>query len=143
MALELFMLGVMAQDMDKSLEFYRRVGVDFPEGSEDKTHIEVKMGELTFFLDSRPTRWDPEFVWNEDAAGKEPSAFYPTLFEFYLKTREAVEAKYAELIGFGYRGHHAPYETSFGMCFAMVKDPDGNIVLLSGDMEKNTPTPAK
>ena len=42
-------------------------------------------------------------------------------------------AKYAELIDFGYQSHRAPYMTSFGMCFAMVKDPDGNTILLSGD----------
>ena len=26
---------------------------------------------------------------------------------------------------------------STGMCFAMVNDPDGNIILLSGDLAKN------
>jgi uncharacterized glyoxalase superfamily protein PhnB len=142
MALELFMIGVLVQDMNTSLEFYRLLGVDFPAGSEGKTHIEVKMGELTFFLDSRPNRWDPDFAWSDDPVRLEASAYYPTLLEFYLKTDETVKAKYAELIAAGYRSQRAPYETRFGMCFAMIKDPDGNVVLLSGDLEKNQATPA-
>ena len=53
MALELYMVGVIAQDMDKSLEFYRRLGLAIPEGSDGQPHVGVKMGgELTFFLNS-------------------------------------------------------------------------------------------
>ncbi len=52
MALNLYMIGLVTQDMGKSLEFYRRLGLAVPEDSEGKTHIEVKMaGGLTFFLD--------------------------------------------------------------------------------------------
>ena len=138
MALELYMLGLIVQDMDKSLEFYRRLGLAIPEGSEAKTHVEVKMGSgLTFFLDSRPSRWDPGYVKRDDSESREAANTYPSLLEFYLETQEAVEAKYTELTGLGYQGYRAPYETSFGMCFAMVKDPDGNTILLSGDLGKN------
>ncbi len=129
MALELYMLGLIVQDMTTSLEFYRRLGVAIPEGSEDKTHVEVKMGSgLTFFLDSRPSRWDPGFVRQEDPGHLEASEGYRSILEFYLNTRDAVDAKHAELTGFGYQSHRAPYETSFGMYFAMIKDPDGNMI---------------
>lgn len=138
MALELYMLGLVVQDMSKSVEFYRRLGLAIPEGSEAKTHVEVKMGSgLTFFLDSRPLRWDPWFVSKDDPGRMEAADSYHALLEFYLKTQNAVDAKYAELIGFGYQSHRAPYNTSFGMHFAMVKDPDGNVILLSGDQEAN------
>ena len=146
MALELYMLGLIVQDMDKSLEFYRRLGLAIPEGSEKKTHVQIKMGSgLTFFLDSSPSRWDPRFVRKDDPgrmearmeARPEPSGSYSSLLEFYLKTRDAVDAKYAELTGFGYQSHCAPYETPFGMCFAFINDPDGNTILLSGDLVEN------
>ena len=51
-----------------------------------------------------------------------------------LKERGAVDATYQELTGLGYQGQRAPYETRYGMYFAMVKDPDGNTILLSGDL---------
>lgn len=140
MALELYMLGLIVQDMGKSLEFYRRLGLAIPEGSEDQTHVQIKMGSgLTFFLDSRPSRLDPSFVRRDEPRQQEAVDSYRSVLEFYLKTQAAVEAKYAELTSFGYQGHRAPYKTSFGMCFALIKDPDGNTILLSGDLEENAP----
>ena len=138
MALELYMLGLIVRDMGTSLEFYRRLGLAIPEGSEEKTHVEVKMGSgLTFFLDSQPSRWDPNYVRKDDPGPTDTSANYPFILEFYLKKQAMVEAKYKELTGLGYASYRAPYETSFGMYFAMIKDPDGNTILLSGDLEEH------
>ena len=72
--------------------------------------------------------------WAERSAAPDR---YPTILEFYLKEQAALVAKYNELIDFGYQGYREPYETSFGMCFAMVKDPDGNTILLSADAERS------
>jgi predicted lactoylglutathione lyase len=120
MALELYMLGLVPRDMDKSLEFYRRLGVAIPEDSNGKPHVEVKMrGDLTFFLNV-PGRVEIEGSPH-------------VILEFYLKERAIVDAKYTELIGFGYQSYHAPFVSSIGMYFAMVNDPDGNTILLSAD----------
>jgi hypothetical protein len=62
---------------------------------------------------------------------------YPTILEFYLNEQATLIAKYNELVGFGYQGYREPYETSFGMYFAMVKDPDGNTILLSADADSS------
>ena len=126
MGLELYMVGVIVEEMARAVEFYRRLGVDIPEGSESKHHIEVKMSGLTFFLTTKAVnaRWDPARV---EPTGKG----YRMILEFYLETREAVDAKYAEMIGYGYESHNAPFETPFNIYFAMVNDPDGNTVLLS------------
>ncbi len=138
MALDLFMVGLIVEDMASSVTFYRRLGLDVPEDSEQKTHVEVKMGNgLTFFLDSKPARWDPGFVRMTNSEHTETAAGYNTVFEFYLKTQTAVKAKYAELMTFDYQGLRAPYATTFGMCFALVKDPDGHTILLSGDLVEN------
>jgi catechol 2,3-dioxygenase-like lactoylglutathione lyase family enzyme len=138
MALELYMLGLIVQDMGKSLEFYRRLGLAIPEGSEGKTHVQIKMGSgLTFFLDSNPALWDSSFSRTDDSGREEATGPYRSVLEFYLKTEAAVQAKYAELTGLGYQGYRAPYKTSFGMCFALMKDPDGNTLLLSGDLEES------
>ena len=125
MGLELYMVGVIVEDMGKAVEFYRRLGVALPEGSETQQHVPVKMGGLTFFLHTqrRNARWDPAKI--------APAGGYRIVLEFYLETREAVDAKYAELTGFGYHGHFAPYETPLKTYFAMVDDPDGNSILLS------------
>ena len=125
MGLELYMVGLTVRDMDQAVTFYRRLGLDVPEGGATPSHVEVKMqGGLTFFLDSRPVR---------RAVGGEDLGDYRVLLEFYLPSQAAVDAKYAELIGAGYTSYRAPFVTSFGMYFALVDDPDGHTVLLSAD----------
>jgi uncharacterized glyoxalase superfamily protein PhnB len=134
MALELYMLGLVVQDMPTALEFYRRLGLAIPDGSEKQSHVEIKMGDgFTFFLDSNPARWDPGFGAQPDSEPGSSADRYPMILEFYLKEQAALVAKYTEMIEFGYQSYREPYRTSFGMYFAMVKDPDGNTILLSAD----------
>ena len=136
MALELYMLGLIVRDMPAALAFYRCLGLAIPEGSEEQAHVEIKMGNgLTFFLDSKPGRWDPQFGRELEARDEAAGSQYPLLLEFYLGQADALNAKYQELMDHGYQGFREPYATSFGMVFAMVKDPDGNTVLLSADAE--------
>ncbi len=125
MALELYMVGVIVSDMERAVEFYRRLGLEIAEGSEKQEHVEVKMGELTFFLSTRHAnaKWDP--------AARDPAGGYRIILEFYLEKRAALEAKYEEMIGFGYESHCAPYDVTPELRFAMVDDPDGNTILLS------------
>jgi hypothetical protein len=103
------------------------LGVETPDGSDDLEHVEVKMSGLTFFLTTVEgnARWDPT---RRDVSGDG----YRIILEFYAETADAVDAKYAELTGWGYEGHCAPYDVTPKMRFAMVDDPDGNTILLSG-----------
>ncbi len=120
MPLQLYMVGLIADDAEKSAEFYRRLGVGFPDGTEGQTHIAAKMsGDMTFFVNARGRM--PEL----DNAR--------VILEFYLDSRAAVEAKYNELVGYGYESYREPYIASIGMYFALINDPDGNTVLLSAD----------
>jgi hypothetical protein len=52
------------------------------------------------------------------------------MLEFFLDDEAAVDAKFEELVGFGYAGPMTPEQT-VGPYAAMVEDPDGNIVLLT------------
>jgi len=88
------------------------------------------MSGMTFFLTTKGLnkRWDP--------AKTEAAGGYRIILEFYLKTVEAVEAKYAEMIGYGYTSHVAPFKPNADLHFAMIDDPDGNTILLSAFEEK-------
>jgi catechol 2,3-dioxygenase-like lactoylglutathione lyase family enzyme len=131
MGLQLYMVGLAVQDMDKAQEFYRRLGLVIPTGNQSEPHVQIKMGEeFTFFLDNRSINPD------ESSDGK-VSEHYRVLFEYYLKSQAAVEAKYAELISYGYQSYRAPFVYVNNMCFALVNDPDGNTILLSGDIEQD------
>ncbi|MBA2679457.1 MAG: VOC family protein [Ktedonobacteraceae bacterium] len=119
MALELYMVGLVTKDMEKSLEFYRRLGLALSEGNE--RHVKEKMESgVTFFLNApgRTEVADSERV----------------IFEFYLPSRAAVEQKHAELTSFGYQSSRAPaFEPAITVYFALVSDPDGHTIMLSAD----------
>jgi hypothetical protein len=50
---------------------------------------------------------------------------YRIILEFYCGSHEAVDGKYEELVGFGYRGHHPPYDVTPTLHFAFVDDRTG------------------
>jgi catechol 2,3-dioxygenase-like lactoylglutathione lyase family enzyme len=120
------MVGVIVSDMRRALEFYRRLGLAVPEDSEELAHVEVKMSGLTFFLTTEDgnARWDP-------ARRPITGDGYRIVLEFYVGTADVLDGKYAELTGYGYTGHCAPYDVTTDTRFALVDDPDGNTILLS------------
>jgi len=126
MGLEIYMVVVVVEAMPRAVEFYRRLGVDIPEGSEHQQNVEIKMGSMSLLLCTRRSnaKWDP-------ANGEPAPGGYRMMLEFYMKSREAVDARYEEMLGYGYRSHVAPYEVTPTLYFAMIDDPDGNTVLLS------------
>lgn len=131
MALELYMVGLIVRDMKAAVDFYRHLGLAIPEGSEEKTFVEVKMTGMSLFFDASASVWDPGYVGRPEALAAAEAGKHGHLLEFNLRERDAVDAMYAKLTSLGYRGYRAPYETPFGPYFALVFDPDGNMILLS------------
>jgi catechol 2,3-dioxygenase-like lactoylglutathione lyase family enzyme len=43
MGLDLYMVGLQCRDFERSLEFYRRLGLAVPDMRESQTHIEMSM----------------------------------------------------------------------------------------------------
>lgn len=134
MGLGIHMIGLVAADLPRAAEFYRRLGVDVPDDVAGKSHVEVRMGELTFFLTTREqnARWDPRRV---DATGEG----YRMILEFYLEDPDRLDAKYVEMTGYGYEGRTDPYWVTPQLRFALLGDPDGNTVLLSAYVEGAQP----
>ena len=134
MALDLFMVGIAVKDMEKMLTSYRHLGLAIPEVSEGQTHIpvnmEMKQG-FTLFFDTRS--FSSENTTVPDFASR-----YQVLFEYYLTDQATVERKYYEMIALGYESYRAPFIFANGRCFAFLYDPDGNVVLISGDAEQRT-----
>lgn len=122
---QLKMVGLMAEDMARSLAFYRRLGLEIPEGAEEREHVEVEIGGGMVLF------WDAVFADTYDPEREKAGGGYRILPEFFVGSREAVNATYEELVAGGHHGHKVPFETHFGAYMAMVDDPDGNTVLLT------------
>jgi predicted lactoylglutathione lyase len=118
------MVGLVVRNMAVSLEFYRRLGIEIPAAADGERFVMHRMESgVTLF-------WDTVFARRYDPAREEPAGGYRIMLEFFLADTDAVDAKYKELVDFGYHGRSAPMQTS-GPYAAMVDDPDGNMILIT------------
>ena len=118
------MVVLLVEDLLRSVAFYRRLGVTFPDDVEARRDVVVDIGAgHNLVLTTTFARNDPERV--------APAGGARTFLEFFVDGDAAVDAKYAELTAAGYHGRRAPFRTDFGAWMCMVDDPDGNTVLIT------------
>ncbi|MER6913284.1 VOC family protein [Streptomyces sp. NPDC000594] len=121
-------VSLVTADMAASLAFYRRLGLDIPEGAEQAPHVEtVTPGGLRVLWDTE------EVIRSFDAAWAPPVGGERIGLAFRCDGPKEVDAVYAELTGAGYRGHLPPWDAAWGQRYAVVLDPDGLGVSLFAD----------
>ncbi|MGV9877765.1 VOC family protein [Streptomyces sp. NPDC003006] len=115
------LVGLAVSDMAASLAFYRRLGLEFAEGSESAPHVEAALpGGLRIAFDTEETIRSFHEGWRPPTGGGRIG------LAFHCGTPQAVDASYAELTGAGYRSELAPFDAPWGQRYAVVLDPDGN-----------------
>lgn len=116
-------IGVVVSDMARSIAFYRRLGLEFPEGSDAEGHVEATLpGGLRFMLDTEETvrSFDPD--WSPPSGGRRIA------FAFLCESPQDVDRVYRELIDAGTEPHKEPWDAFWGQRYAELKDPDGNVI---------------
>jgi len=120
--LRLDLLGIVTSDMKASLEFYRRLGLDIPEGAEEESHTEATTPS------GLRVAWDTvELIHQIDPSWTKPSGGHRMSLAFLCSSSEEVDAAYDELAALGH-GYKEPWDAFWGQRYAIVKDPDGNHV---------------
>ncbi len=112
--------GIVVSDMARSVAFYRRLGLDFPEGSENEDHVEAQLpGGLRYMLDTEDVirSFDPEWKRGESHGGA-----------FRCESPGEVDQVYAELLSAGATGQKEPWDAFWGQRYAQLKDPDGTVI---------------
>ena len=127
-------LNLVARDFEKTVAFYRRLGVDVPEGrrspSDGTRHAQVEAGS-DFSLEFDNVGLARLY----NAAWRRPEGSSRALIGFALPSREAVDATYADLVAAGHEPRQPPYDTFWGARYAVVADPDGNDVGLMSPVD--------
>jgi catechol 2,3-dioxygenase-like lactoylglutathione lyase family enzyme len=115
------MIGVVVEDMARSLAFYRHLGLDIPVDAEKEGHVETVLpGGLRL-------AWDTiEVVRSFDPAWSPPGGSSRISLAFLLDSPADVDRTYDELVSLGYEGHRPPWDAFWGQRYAVVHDPDGN-----------------
>lgn len=114
-------LGLVVEDLARSLAFYRNLGLDIPAGAEDEEHVEAALpGGLRLMWDRVDLirSFDPDWV--------APTGSSRVALAFECPTPAEVDKTYAELTRLGYHGHKEPWDAPWGQRYATVDDPDGN-----------------
>lgn len=144
----LHQLNIVSGNLNASIEFYRRLGVENPDDSVWKTvtgvhHAnstadEVNGSSFEIELDSAAfaPHWNRGWSERDDLCGR-------VVVGFQVASREAVDERFSVLTTAGYAGLEEPYDAFWGARYAIVEDPDGIAVGLmspiSSDMRSRPP----
>lgn len=120
---QLDFFGVVVSDMARSVAFYRRLGLAFPEGAENEQHVEAPLpGGLRFALDTEDVmrKFDPG--WTRPTGGHQSGG------AFRCESPDEVDRVFRELLQAGASSHKQPWDAFWGQRYAQLQDPDGTIV---------------
>jgi Uncharacterized protein conserved in bacteria len=120
---QLDVVGIVVEDMARSLEFYRRLGLELPPEADREPHVELSTpGGLRLCWDTVETIRSFDPGWQPDGKGGRIS------LAFRCDSPAEVDELYARLVAYGYEGHREPWDAFWGQRYAVVHDPDGNAV---------------
>jgi catechol 2,3-dioxygenase-like lactoylglutathione lyase family enzyme len=120
---KLDVVGMVVQDMARTLSFYRQLGLEIPTDADGQPHVECTLPNgLRVCWDTVETirSFDPE--WKPSSGGHRIS------LAFLFDSPAEVDAAYASLTWLGFDGHKAPWDAFWGQRYAIVDDPEGNAV---------------
>ncbi len=118
------MVVLLIEDLQRSVAFYRRLGVEFPPDVQGRRDVVVDIGgDHKLVLTTT-------FAKN-DQDRQTPSGGARVLLEFFVDDDADVDAAFAQLTDAGYHGRRAPFRTDFDAYMCMVDDPDSNTVLVT------------
>lgn len=130
---QLDQVNLVVTDMEATVRFYRRLGLDIPDTdpSFQHHHRSARLaGGIDFDIDSVEfaRHWDKG--WGSGAG----------VLGFKFASRQEVDAVYADLTSAGYRGQQEPHDAFWGARYAVVEDPDGNAVGLMSPIDPSRRT---
>jgi catechol 2,3-dioxygenase-like lactoylglutathione lyase family enzyme len=121
MKAQLDVIGIVVEDMARSLAFYRQLGLDIPEDADAQPHVEAALPSglrLAWDTVEEIHKFHPE--WEAPTGGQRMS------LAFRCEDPAGVDAAYEELVGLGYTGEKPPWDAFWGQRYAIMRDPDGN-----------------
>jgi catechol 2,3-dioxygenase-like lactoylglutathione lyase family enzyme len=124
MDMKLDVVGLIVDDMARSLAFYRELGLDLPPEADKESHVETTLAggiRLTWDTPEVIRSFDPS--WTPSTGGQARIAL-----AVQCAAPAEVDSVYAKLTDQGHDGHKDPWDAFWGQRYAIVHDPDGNTV---------------
>lgn len=116
------LIGLVVDDMARSLAFYRKLGLEIANDVDAEDHVEATLpGGLRMAWDTVETIKSFDPTWTPPTGGGHRIGL-----AFLCADPAEVDRIYADLVSAGYEGHLEPWDAFWGQRYATVRDPDGN-----------------
>ena len=114
---------IFAEDVQRSIAFYRLLGLPVPEAKGPDPHVDVELpggNRLSFDAEQTITGMHPDWT--------PPASAGRVALAFGFDSPAEVDAMFERLTAAGNPGSLSPYDAPWGQRYATVLDPDGNMV---------------
>lgn len=130
-------LNLVASDVEATLAFYRRLGIDISDDKVWRTESGPHHVKGTALPGSdAEVEFDSHQLAAIYNAGHASSPAKPaTVLGFRCKSRDDVDRLHADLVAAGYQSRQQPYDAFWGARYAIVADPDGRDVGLMSPVD--------
>src|ERR671916_3536837 len=111
-------VGIVASDMARSVDFYRRLGLDVPE-TPHEGHVDIALPNgLRLMLDSEDEvrKFLPDWV-------RQPGNQFSLAFQ--CDSPAEVDEVYSQMVSAGYHGDKEPWNAFWGQRYASLRDTNG------------------
>lgn len=116
------LIGIVVRDMSTALRFYRLLGLDIPTDQDVEPHVGVTLPNGFHIA------WDSLEMIKGIYPDWTPPVGQRMTLAFKCESPAEVDALYELVIQNGYPGYKAPWDAFWGQRYAVVIDPDGNLV---------------
>jgi catechol 2,3-dioxygenase-like lactoylglutathione lyase family enzyme len=111
-------IGVTVSDMERSIRFYRLLGIDVAETPQEG-HIDTFLPNgVRFMLDTEEVVRSFRPDWSRSTGNQIGIAFE-------CASAAEVDDTYARVVAAGFRGETEPWDAFWGQRYAQLQDPDG------------------
>jgi catechol 2,3-dioxygenase-like lactoylglutathione lyase family enzyme len=138
-------INLVCGDLDASIEFYRRLGVAFPDagvlrtstgghhaGADDPSAGEAVDLDLDSVAFAR--NWNIGWKDRKDLGGR-------VVIGFGVPRRDDVDDLFRDMVDAGYRGLQEPCDAFWGARYAIIEDPDGIAVGIMSPISPDRKSP--
>src|ERR1700709_2621856 len=111
-------IGIVVSDMERTIGFYRLIGLDVPE-TPGEGHVETTLANgtrLMFDTEETVKSFQPE--WKRESGNQLSLAFE-------CGSPAEVDETYARMTGAGFHSEKEPWDAFWGQRDAQLQDPDG------------------
>ena len=111
-------IGIVVSDMERSIRFYRLLGVDVPE-TPGEGHVDTFLPNgVRFMLDQEDVIRSFRPEWTREAGNQIALAFE-------CDSPADVNDVYRRVVAAGFTGEKEPWDAFWGQRYAQLSDPDG------------------